>query len=73
MNFDGDGDIGIRYGSALTFVRLADDPPYVYIYSPILQEVEESTNIFARLNDMNARETLMRFRCTAGQHILRRG
>lgn len=61
LKFDGDGDIAIPYGSALTFVRLINEPPYVYIYSPILRAVEESPDIFARLNDMNARETLMRF------------
>ena len=61
LEFDDDGDIAIRYGSALTFVRHTDDLLYVYVYSPILQEVEESPDIFARLNDMNARETLMRF------------
>lgn len=61
LSFDDDGDIGIRHGSALTFVRLIDDPLYVRIFSPILRDVEESPEIYARLNDMNASETLMRF------------
>ena len=61
LNFDRDGDIAIPYGSALTFVRLIDEPPYVHIYSPILREVEEDADILGRLNDMNAREPLMRF------------
>jgi len=61
LEYDGDGDIGIRYGRALTFVRLIDDPLYVRIFSPILRDVEESPDIFARLNDFNASVTLMRF------------
>jgi hypothetical protein len=61
LDFDSDGDIGLRYGSAVTFVRLLRDSLYVRIYSPILREVEECPGIFARLNDINANETLMRF------------
>ena len=61
LDYDSDGDIGIRYGSAIAFVRLIGDPLHIRIYSPILRDVEESTGIFARLNDINANETLMRF------------
>jgi hypothetical protein len=61
LDYDSDGDIGIRYGSAIAFVRLIGDPLHIRIYSPILRDVEESPGIFARLNDINANETLMRF------------
>ena len=61
LNYDSDGDIGIRYGSAVAFVRLIGDPAHIRIYSPILNDVEESPGMFARLNDINANETLMRF------------
>lgn len=61
LDFDGDGDIGIRSGSALTFVRLIDNKTYVRIYSGILLDVEESAGIFRRLNEINASETQMRF------------
>ena len=61
LTFDDDGDISIRSGSALTFVGLIDDPPYVRIYSPILVDVEDNAAICGRLNDINATETLMRF------------
>lgn len=61
LDYDGDGDIGIRYGSAAAFVRLIGDPPHIRIYSPILNDVEENPDMFARLNDINANETLMRF------------
>lgn len=61
LDFDSEGDIGLRYGSAVTFVRLLNDSLYVRIFSPILREVEECPGLFARLNDINANETLMRF------------
>ena len=61
LDYDNDGDIGVRYGSAVAFVRLIGDPAHIRIYSPILNDVEESPGMFARLNDINANETLMRF------------
>jgi len=61
LDYDEDGDIGISYGSAIAFIRLTGDPLHIHIYSPILSDVKESPGIFARLNDINANETLMRF------------
>lgn len=61
LDYDEDGDIVIRYGSAIAFVRLIGDPLHIRIYSPILRDVEESPGMFTRLNDINANETLMRF------------
>lgn len=60
LDYDDEGDIGIRYGSAIAFVRLIGDPLHIRIYSPILHDVEECPRIFARLNDINANEALMR-------------
>lgn len=61
LTFDSDGDLGFRSGSAVAFVRLMGDPPYVCIHSPILRDVEEGPGLLARLNDMNAEEPLLRF------------
>jgi hypothetical protein len=61
LSFDADGDVGIRSGSALAYVRLLNNPPQVRIFSPILRDVERSEGVLARLNDINANETLMRF------------
>jgi hypothetical protein len=61
LDFDKDGDVGILFGSAITFVRAISDPLFVHIYSPILRDVEESPALYARLNDMNANEHLIRF------------
>jgi hypothetical protein len=61
MSFDEDGDIAIRYGSAITFVHLIDDPLYIRIFSPILRDVVESPGILTRLNDINANASLIRY------------
>jgi hypothetical protein len=61
LDFDDDGDIGVRCGSALVFVRMVDDPLYVRIFSAILRDVDENPDILVRLNDINASETLIRF------------
>lgn len=59
LDYDKDGDIG--YGSAVVFIRLFGPPAYIHIYSPILREVDESHELYVRLNDINSNETLMRF------------
>lgn len=61
LAFDNDGDIAVRSGSAVVLVRIVGDPPHVRIYSPILRDVAETEALFGRLNDINARESLMRF------------
>lgn len=61
LDYDSDGDIGIRYGSAAVFVRLIGEPSCIRIYSPILRNVEETPVIFSRLNDFNANTTQIRF------------
>lgn len=61
LEYDDDGDIGVRCGSAVIFVRLTNDPSYVRIHSHLLRGVEESEGLLARLNDMNANETQMHF------------
>jgi hypothetical protein len=61
LEYDDDGDIGLRNGSAKVFVRLIREPLCVRIYSPLLQDVEENPDILVRLNDINANQPLMRF------------
>ncbi|MBI4742525.1 MAG: hypothetical protein HY777_13465 [Betaproteobacteria bacterium] len=60
LDYD-DGDIGVRCGSAVVFVRLTNDPPFVRIHSHLLRGVEQSEGLLARLNDMNANEIVMHF------------
>jgi hypothetical protein len=63
LDFDKDGDIGIRYRSAFPIIRLIENRSFVRIFSPILREVEESHQLFSKLNEINANpfEKLMRF------------
>lgn len=61
LAYDHDGDIGIRYGSAVAFVHLVGDPPFVRFYSRILQDIEDNDSILFRLNDINAREPMVHF------------
>src|ERR1700674_4535624 len=61
LKYDDHGDIGIRYGSAVTFVRLASDQSCVLIHASLLSDVEESPELFTRLNDINGSERPMHF------------
>lgn len=61
LDFDSDGDIATRYGSALIFGQLIGDPVYVRFYSPLLRDVRDSPELFERLNELNVNEMFMRF------------
>lgn len=54
LEFDQDGDIAIQYGTVPVFVRLAGDPPYAHIFSPLLTDVEETAELLVRLNEINS-------------------
>jgi hypothetical protein len=55
-----DGVIGIRSGSALVFVWVSHEGQFVSFSSQIVTDVQESTAIFSRLNDINANEVMLR-------------
>ncbi|MDQ3476261.1 MAG: YbjN domain-containing protein, partial [Actinomycetota bacterium] len=50
---DDDGDIPIRSGSAIVFVRVAEDGPYVELFSPVLVDVEGSPLALERISQLN--------------------
>ncbi|MEV6635247.1 hypothetical protein AB0M54_31305 [Actinoplanes sp. NPDC051470] len=52
---DADGDIGIRAGSAMVFVRVRDNPPLVDVFSPILTEVEPTETLYVKLSELTNR------------------
>lgn len=54
LDYDEDGDIGVRYGSIAAFVRIEGNPPSVRIYSQLLTEVDETPELLSRLNAINA-------------------
>src|SRR6266545_3800719 len=61
---DRDGDIGIRSGSAMVFVRVRDNPPLVDVFSPVLTEVEMTEKLYLRLSELTNRMPIGRLYCT---------
>ncbi len=61
LDYDQDGDISVRRGSAVIFVKLIEHMSSVRIYSPLLAEVEEQHGLYERLNELNAHTTLVRY------------
>jgi|WetSurMetagenome_2_1015567.scaffolds.fasta_scaffold64525_2 hypothetical protein len=49
---DEDGDIPLRYGNTLIFVRVAADAPYVELFSPVARGVEPTLELLKALNDL---------------------
>jgi hypothetical protein len=61
---DKDGDIGIRSGSAMVFVRVRDNPPLVDVFSPVLSGVDTNEQLYARLSELTHRMPIGRLYCT---------
>ncbi|HEX5540900.1 MAG TPA: hypothetical protein VFX60_04960 [Micromonospora sp.] len=64
LQVDADGDIGIRAGSAMVFVRVRDNPPLVDVFSPVLTEVEPTERLYAKLSELTNRMPIGRLYCT---------
>jgi len=54
LKYDQSGNIGIRFGSVLTFIRYKEKPPSVRFHSPLVSEVKGSPKLYARLNELNS-------------------
>jgi hypothetical protein len=65
LQVDSDGDIGIRAGSAMVFVRIRDNPPLIDVFSPILTEIEPSEQLYVKLSELTNRMPIGRLYCTA--------
>ncbi len=63
LQVDKDGDIGIRSGSAMVFVRIRDNPPLVDVFSPVLTEVEASEQLYVKLSELTNRMPIGRLYC----------
>lgn len=51
---DEDGDIPIPHGSAVVYVRTADDdPPRIEIFSPLLEDFTMRPEVYAAVNSIN--------------------
>ncbi|WP_347404640.1 hypothetical protein [Solwaraspora sp. WMMD1047] len=64
LRLDSDGDIGIRAGSAMIFVRAMEDPPLVDVFSPLLSGVQPTETLYQRLSDLTNGMALGRIYCT---------
>jgi hypothetical protein len=64
LTIDPDGDIGIRSGSAMVFVRVRDNPPLVDVFSPILTEIEPTERLYVKLSELTNRMPIGRLYCT---------
>jgi hypothetical protein len=63
---DSDGDIGIRAGSAMVFVRVRTDPPLVDVFSPVLTDVEPTEQLYVKLSELTNRMPIGRLYCANG-------
>jgi hypothetical protein len=63
---DADGDIGIRSGSAMVFVRVREQPPLVEVFSPVLTEVDENQRLYQRLSELTHRMPIGRLYYAGG-------
>jgi len=63
LQVDTDGDIGIRAGSAMVFVRVRDNPPLVDVFSPILTDVEPTEQLYVKLSELTNRMPIGRLYC----------
>ncbi|MFF0174463.1 T3SS (YopN, CesT) and YbjN peptide-binding chaperone 1 [Micromonospora profundi] len=63
LQIDSDGDINIRAGSAMVFVRVRDNPPLVDVFSPVLTEVEPTERLYVKLSELTNRMPIGRLYC----------
>ncbi|MFG1949590.1 hypothetical protein [Micromonospora sp. NPDC048830] len=63
VQVDSDGDISIRAGSAMVFVRVRDNPPLVDVFSPVLTEVEPTERLYVKLSELTNRMPIGRLYC----------
>ncbi len=54
FTYDADGDIGpLRFRCVNAFVRLVQDQPYMRLYAPVLDNVDQSPELLSRINELN--------------------
>ena len=61
LEFDGDGDIPVRLGSAISFTRVIEEPPMIRITAPMVIEIEADPVLLAKLNEFNANSDVVRY------------
>ncbi len=66
LQVDEDGEISVRAGSAMVFVRIHENPQLIDVYSPILTEVDPNERLYERLSQLTRRMPIGRLYCTDG-------
>ena len=61
LDFDDEGDLTFRYGSAYLVVRLHQEPDHACVFSPLVLGVTASEALTARLAELNRRVKFARF------------
>jgi hypothetical protein len=51
--FDADGDIPIRWGSVVVYVRVLEDNPVIRIFSPLVRDVQITDALREAVNELN--------------------
>lgn len=64
LQVDADGDIGIRAGSAMVFVRVRDNPPLIDVFSPVLTGIEPTERLYRKLSELTNRMPIGRLYCS---------
>jgi hypothetical protein len=60
LSLDEDGDVKMRFGSAVVFVRVLENPALVRVYSPVLAGVTGDDALLRQLNTLNGQLHLAR-------------
>lgn len=60
LDFDDDGDIGVRYGSMMAFARLVEEGPTVHIFAPLVQKISTNPPLMEKLNAINVNNLRMK-------------
>jgi hypothetical protein len=60
LDLDEDGDVQVRFGSAVVYVRVLETPPLVRVYSPVLAGVSGDDALLRQINTLNGQLHLAR-------------
>lgn len=64
LRVDADGNIGIRSGSAMIFIRTEEEPPLVEVFSPLIVGITPTEPLYRRLSDLTNHIPIGRLYCT---------
>ena len=67
---DSDGDIPIRSGSSMCYVRSIEDPPSVRLFAPMVVDVSRTSALLEALNDINMSITVGRVFHTPANEVI---